>query len=219
MSARIMRRYMITFLIFALFIISALVILEILPFTPNNNDGVAEQQTAFQIARAEFIVKDVFTLAYRPITYHAQAISELQIEIPQFQEAQQGLLHGDTTLNLPSNPPDNVVASLTTAQTDYLALFTAAKTILMTPDKQPDAVEVEIIATHERPYISYMAQVLTNLQQNLQNKQLQFLGIKFVLFGFLILTVLMKYLLFTQTLLNRVLHIETTQQTVIPPHG
>lgn len=216
MGAKIIHRYTIGFLIFAVLLILGGSILEVFPLFPSNNDTTINEQSTLQLARAEFIVKDIFTLAYRPTSYHAQALSEIQIELPQFQEVQQGLLHGDSVLNLPSTQPDNVLTALNAAQTSYLTFVTAVKTIIANPDKTPDPVELEIVAQQERPYVSEMAIVIEVLNQNTQSRLVQLIVLKMFIYAAIFVTISIKYFLFTQPMIHKMVQQE---QIVVDSDG
>src|SRR5689334_10436398 len=89
-------------------------------------------QVTAQRTRAEVIVKDVMTLAYRPDTEHAQAISQLQLTLPIWQQVQDALSSGtgNRSLGIPANRPDDVALQIAAAQPDYKAMQVAAQTIL-----------------------------------------------------------------------------------------
>lgn len=137
-----------------IFMISLLLVtigFNLVPFSAGNNDIAILNQINLQVARDEFIAKDVMILAYRSPTFHSQAISELQTTFPSFQQVQNGLLHGDATLGLPSMP-DDVQHVMLQSQDDYAAISTALKIILASPDSIPDTIQVNIIMRHEMPY-------------------------------------------------------------------
>lgn len=206
MSVKTLSIYMVGALILAIFLLSCLAIFDCLPLLPGNNDLVVVQQANYQLARDEFIAKDVLTLAYRPATYHSQAIGELQTILPQFEQVQVGLLSGNAALGLPGNPPDNVRLALLATQSDYTAITTATSHLLAHPDSaSPDPIQVEIILQHERLYIGEMYQVITLLQQNAEASTAQLVLLEVVVIGATGLVVLLKYLLLTRYALKRML--------------
>lgn len=199
MQVKTLRIYMVAALILTLFFLLSTVILEILPLLSGYDDLIIMQQANFQLARDEFISKDVMVLAYRPATYHSQAINELQTILPQFQRVQVGLLQGDASLDLPNNPPDSVRAALAVSQTDYLAIVTAVQHLLADPDaSNPDMIQVEIILQHERLYVNNMYQVITLLQQDAEARKVQLIFIKLTVIGGAGVIVVLKYTLFTR---------------------
>lgn len=206
MSVRTLHIYMIGALILTLFLLLSLVIFDCFPLLPGNDNVVIIQQANLQLARDEFISKDVLTLAYRPATYHSQAVSELQTILPQFQQVQAGLLSGNAALGLPGNPPDNVRVALLATQSDYTAITTATSHLLAHPDSaSPDPIQVEIILQHERLYIGEMYQVITLLQQNAEAHTVQLALIEVVVIACTGAVVLLKYLLFARYALKRII--------------
>lgn len=204
MRVKTLRIYMVMALLMTLFLLISLVIFEILPLLSGYDDLIVMQQANFQLARDEFIAKDVMILAYRPAAYHYQAVNELQTILPQFQRVQVGLLQGDASLGLPGKPPDSVRAALLVSQSDYLAIATAVQHLLMHPDSEnPDMIQVEIILQHERLYTSNMYQVITLLQQDAEARKVQLIGIKLTVIGGAGVIVILKYTLFTRRALQR----------------
>ncbi len=197
MKAKTLRVAMLTTLGMSIFLLIALGVSEAIPITSGNNDSVIQQQATIQLARDEFLVKDIFALAYRPVTVRPQAVSEIQIQLPAFQKTQAGLMNGDAALGLPGNPSSGVKAGLLDAQPDYLAMTTAMQIILAHSDNTPDPIQVNIIAQHERPYTAAMYTVVILLQQEAQARAIQLLILKMTLIGLVIILVLLKYLLFT----------------------
>ena len=199
MKSKILQTYMIMSLVLTLFLLFSLIILTILPLFPGSDDLVIIQQANFQLARDEFIAKDVMILAYRPVTYHSQAINELQTVLPQFQQVQVGLLNGNVVLGLPGHPPDSVKVALLSTQSDYLAIVTAVSHLLAHPDAtNPDPIQVEIVLQHERLYVGEMYQVISLLQQDAETRGTQLIFIKLTILGATGVTVVLKYSLFTR---------------------
>ncbi len=210
MKAKILNAYMISALVLALFLLVVLAAFEIFPALSGNDDLIVTQQANLQLARNEFIAKDVLILAYRPITNHSQAINELQTILPMLQQVQAGLRNGDSTLGLPANPPDNVKIALTATQSDYLSITIALKNILLHPDSTTvDPVQLSIILQHERSYTTSMYQVVLLLQGNAEAQKIQLLIIKISLAGAVGLVVILKYLLLTREVVTSSIAKET----------
>lgn len=213
MRARTLRMYMIGALVLTIFLLLSLAAFDILPLVSGNDDLVIMQQANFQLARDEFISKDVMILAYRPATYHSQAVSELQTVLPQFQSVQVGLLKGNVALDLPGNPPDSVQVALLASQSDYLAIVTAVNHLLATPDAaKPDIVQVEIVLQHERLYINEMYQVISLLQADAEARKVQLVIIKLAIIGCAGVTILLKYTLFTRHALQEMEEVKEEQR-------
>jgi hypothetical protein len=191
----------------SLFLLVILAAFEVLPITNGNNDLTVIQQVNLQLARHEYLVKDVYLLTRRDDTTQAQAISELQIQEPQFERTQQALMDGDAALGLPPASPA-VKSALIQAQGDYLAIVTAIKTILKTPGKSPDPIQVEIVSQHDRRYIAAMYPAVALMQQDAQTRLIQLLVLKMSLIGVVVLLVMLKYLLFTQRVVRKMIEDE-----------
>lgn len=216
-QVKTLRAYMIASLLMTLFLLVSLVILETLPLLSGQDDLIIMQQANFQLARDEFISKDVMVLAYRPLSYHSQAVNELQTVLPQFQQVQTGLLKGDVTLGLPGHPPDSARAALLVSQSDYLAITTAVQHLLAHPDSNsPDPIQVEIVLQHERLYVNEMYQVITLLQQDAEARKVQLILIKLTVVGGASVIVILKYTLFTRKALERMAETEECRGTKEP---
>lgn len=203
MKTKNLRTYMMMALILILCMLLSLFVLDILPLFSSYDDLVIMQQANFQLARDEFISKDVMVLTYRPISYHSQAVNELQTVLPLFQQVQVGLLKGDSLLNLPGNPPVSVRVALLASQSDYLAITTAVQHLLAHSDStHPDAIQVEIVLQHERTYIQEMYQVIALLQQDAEARKTQLIFIKLTIIGGTGVVVVLKYTLFTRFALS-----------------
>lgn len=212
MKAKIARIYMITMLGLVLFLLITLTGFDIFPITSGNNTVIVNQQADIQLARAEFITKDILTIAYRP-NNKAQAVGELQAILPQFQKIQNGLLKGDTSLGFPNNPPDNVQSALLSTQGDYSAFYIAANTILTHVDHTPDPTQVNIVFQRERPYIQSMAIVISLLQNNAQNRDVQLLIIKMIICGLIGTISILKYTLFTRDAVRTLIIAEEKEES------
>lgn len=170
----------------------------LLPVTAGNDDLLTVGQASVQIARSEFIAKDVLVLAYRPVTYHSEAVSGLQTTLPVFEQVQTGLLKGDAALGLPSNPPGDVVDAVNHTNGDYMAIVAALKSILSRPDTPPDPIQVDIIITHEPAYSLGMYQVATLLEQHAEAWKLQLLVIRMTIIAIALIAKIINYLLVTR---------------------
>lgn len=136
-------------------------------------------QSGLQRARVQAITKDVLILAYRP--GHIQAISELQNTLPAWEETQNGLMNGDPALQLTSHIPDDVKQLVLTTQPDFTSIDTAAHYILDHAATPIDAIQVDIIVSHEHSYTLAMTQVVNAWQQHIDSAFLNLFWIKTVL--------------------------------------
>ncbi len=184
-----------------------LVGLDIYPLLAGNDAYIIEQQAWLQVARDEFVAKDVLILAYRPASYHSQAISDLQVVLPQLEQTQTGLTKGDSALGLPV-PTDDIARQLARAQDDYLAITTALHAILKTPDAPVDPTQVNIIMAHEYSYSLAMAQVALLEQQQAEATMLHLIVIKVTLKTLLLLVISTHFLSVGRAVLNKQVELE-----------
>ena len=206
MKAKIIQLYMLLLLGLCLFLLCALGLFETLPLTQSPNEQV--KQTYLQLARHEFLVATVYKLVYRGESVRAQAISDLQIQLPQYEQVQVGLLKGNPALGLVGSPPDAVRGQLSAAQGDYLAIDTAIKTMLAHPDSNPDPLQVTIVSQHDRAYLSTMYGVMVLEEQDMQEHQAQLIIIRLSLIVLVAILIIVKYTVFTQKVVKRLVEEE-----------
>lgn len=209
MNIVVIRTLLLVMLCLALFLLLATIAVEFLPLTSGNNDQMVLSQAELQITRHEYLVKDAYIMAYRGDALRIQAIGEVQVLLPSYEQVQEGLMKGNASLGLPP-PSDTVKAELQAARSDYLAVDTALRIILLHPDKPPDPVQVSIIAQHDRPYLTTMYTVVTLLQQEASARALRFLGLKVSFLGATMLVICLKYVLFTQRVVQKLIEEEKT---------
>lgn len=174
----------------------------VLPFTGGNDDLQIISQVETQVARAEFLAKETLILAYRPATFHSEAVNGLQTTLPDFERVQTGLLKGDAALGLPANPADDVTRAILRTSNDYQAIDAALKAILARPDQPTDIVQVDIIVQHEILYGPEMYQVVLLLQQHAQSWQIQLLIIRIVIIVIALMSKIGNYLLVTRVVMH-----------------
>lgn len=177
---------------------------DIYPLLNGNDYYVIEQQTWTQVARCEFMAKDVLVLVYRPASFHSQAINELQTTLPQFQQVQIGLTTGSTILNLPI-PSNDIAIELDVAKPEYVALTTAIAKILSTPDTTPDPIEVNIVMQHELQYAVDMANVAVLIQQEAEQTDLHIIVIKVIIKILILLIIAIGYFFIEKNIFRAVL--------------
>jgi hypothetical protein len=131
---------------------------------PLTISGAQISQADAQKTRCEVIAKSALILEYRPAPEHIQAISDLQVILPRFQQEQAVLAayHNET-----------IQAYLLQAQPDYLAIVKATQNILARKDKPVDMDQVSIIMAHERGYTTTMNALLVYGLQRLDARTLQ----------------------------------------------
>ncbi len=150
-------------------------------------------QCGLQRTRMQAIAKDMLTLAYRPAIEHAQAIGELQIALPLFEQTQRGLQVGDASLALPSRVPETIQALVAIAQPDYLAIDVAARKITAHADAPVDPIELQIVLSHEHSYAMEMTQITNAWQQQIDATFLHIFWIESALTALVLILVIWIY--------------------------
>lgn len=131
---------------------------------PLTISGDQISQADLQKTRCEVIAKSALILEYRPQSEHIQAISDLQVVLPRFQQEQ-------STLSAYRN--ETIQAYLIQAQPDYQAIVKATQNILARKDKPVDMDQVSIILSHERAYTTTMNELLVYGLQRLDARTFQ----------------------------------------------
>lgn len=124
-------------------------------------DADAINAAGIQRTRAEVFAKDALILQYRPVDTHVQAINDLQVTLPLFEQEQQALA-------IDVRPDVQIVAA--TERPDFLAIDTAVRAILARPDGPVDPVEVSIILQHDRQYVATENSIVLILTQAAEHK-------------------------------------------------
>jgi len=104
------------------------------------------------------IAKDALLMQYGTADDKIQAVNELQNMLPHFEANQAHIV---------ANPqPDAITTLIRSATVDYIDMDTAAKKLLVSPDKPADPVQIRIILDHERSFFLAYSQINTLVQQN-----------------------------------------------------
>lgn len=191
-------------------ILLLLVLIGFLALPIDNREFALVNQVGSQRTRAEIIVKDVQVLAYRPDSEHAQAISQLQLTLPIWQQVQDAMVNGkgNRSLGIPANSPGDVALQVAAAAPDYRAILVAAQTILAAKDGPVDPVQVDIIMQHERDYVLMMSQVSTLYQQHIDDFNVQVYWIRLGMAGVL-LGIAVGFLVIVERTLARMIKTES----------
>jgi hypothetical protein len=170
----ILRIIMRAIAIIGIVILLASILLEMIPVFSNGVNEVvnAIHVTNQQPALAERITKDALLLT-QPGD-HSQAILELQVSLPVFEKNQMGLMKNDPSLQLPDHIPGDVSLLLVQAQPDYVAIDSAARSILQNADPPVDQNQLAIIEQHERPYFLEMSFVAQTWQGHIIGNAITF---------------------------------------------
>jgi len=189
-----------TIVVLAIIALVASILLEMIPVYTNGVNQVANaiHITNQQSALAERISKDALTLALPGD--HSTAILELQVSLPVFEKNQAGLQANDPSLQLPQRTPGDIALLLVQAQSDYVALDSAAQSILKNADAPIDANQLAIIQQHERPYFIAMNIVSKTWQQRIIANALAFFQLELG-FGIGLLALVIVY-----WILGRIIH-------------
>lgn len=204
MRLHVRQRYVAILTVSKLILICILACFLVIPLVAGNDDLAIINQANLQVARVEYFAQAVQVLAYRPLTFHSEAVSGMEVNLPILQQTQNGLLKGDTTLGLPNNPPDDVHILLVNMQPDYSAMVAALKAILANPDKQPDPLQVDIIMQHTQPYAIGLYQVVQAMTKHAEQRKILFFIIDIVLVVLVLLDVGGGYLFLIRPVLKEV---------------
>jgi hypothetical protein len=162
-------------------LLALLVAVQLLPLAYNESSIIS--QAAFQSTRAQRLSKDAMVLAYRPVSEHAQAISEIQNTIPAWEQEQGYLLDRHNA---------DIESLILQAQPDFVAMDTATKKLLSHPSDQTQAI---IIIQHERNYSLLMQQVSALIQNNLHAFQQNLVVVQCSLSGLIASTMVILFIL------------------------
>lgn len=119
------------------------------------------KQAEQQEVRAEIITKDVLILAYRPASEHAQAISDLQVDLPLFEQEQ---------VYLATIQDEQTQQYVLLARPDFLAIDQAGRAALA---QKSASIEAEILLAHDRSYVYEMNDLLSYAQSHLDARTWQ----------------------------------------------
>jgi hypothetical protein len=181
---------------------------EALPLMPNstlNTFHLAARQRVLE----EHIVKNILVLAYRPQDEHADAISQIQTALPVWEQVENGLQKGDTSLGISPRLPQDMKLMLIQAQPDFVYLDTAARKILAHPSPV-DQTELTIVLQHDQGYYIAMAQVVIVLQDDLRGMAIIYFSIELVT-GIILMAIWISFLI----LLNRSLRINRAKHETL----
>ena len=147
------------------------------PLMPNEGVQVIRrisQQKGFE----ERIAKNALILVYGDKTLRPQAVNELQTTLPVWERIQQGLEKGDASLGLPGSTPREVDVLISQIRTDFIAIDTASRAILVRPDDPANATQLSIVLAHSQPYYLKMSDISDVWQDKTQDVGKIYFGIK-----------------------------------------
>jgi hypothetical protein len=159
---------------FKVTVVCLLILLLGFEIVPTNSIRDTQQSivnAGFQRARSQRFERCAYMLSYRPQAAKVQAIKELQIVLPLFQQEQALLL---------SNPDPDIQFLLQTANTDYLSIVTAVQILIAHPDTP---IELDILLSHDQNFFSKMDAVVFLLEQRLEARNEQLLSIRVLIIG------------------------------------
>lgn len=214
MRLHVRQRYVAILIVSKLILLCILACFLIIPLLAGNDELAIINQANLQVARVEFFAQATQTLAYRPLTFHSEAVSGMEVNLPILQQTQNGLLKGDPSLGLPSNTPDDVRQLLLNMQPDYSATVTALKIILANPDKPPDPIQVDIVMRHTQPYAVGLYQVVQAMTKHAEERKTLFFVIDIILVVLVLIDIGGGYLLLIRPVLKEVVdELISTQAT------
>jgi hypothetical protein len=162
-------------------------------------------QSSMQRARVERIAKNALILARQPTKDEAsQAINEMQLVLPIWQQVQTGLQAGDSSLGLPGRVPANIQLLMIQAQPDYISILTAAKKVLAGRVQSPDPIQAQIILDHERGYYLIMSQVSQLWQDHIDSSYLQTFQIELGIIALALVVVVFSHFNVTRAAIKQI---------------
>lgn len=146
--------------------VALLLLLLVFLFVPLIPYNAAINNASLQRARSERLAKDALILEYLDTSSddRAQAVSEMQITLPLWEGEQSALI---------ASPDGQIALIALQSNSDYSAMTAASQSVLATPTKPADTVEVDIIVSHEHAYEVAINQIVTLMQQDIATQQLQ----------------------------------------------
>lgn len=217
MRANVRRKYLGILTGSKIFLLLILLVFQIVQLLPGSSDILAINQANLQISRVEFIASAVQTLAYRPTTFHSQAINELQLNFSIFKQVQVGLDQGDSNLNLPPNPPSDERQLLLSMQPDYTAIVGSLQIVLAHPDNTPPISEVTIIMDHSEKLAVALYQLTTIMTQHAEQNKPLLIAIQINLTAIIILDIVLGYFLLIRPLTKETaINVISPQTTTTP---
>jgi hypothetical protein len=150
-----------------------LVWFEIVP-AQSERDAQSIVNAGFQRERSRLFVNSVYALCYRSHAEKAQAMSDLQITLPLFQDEQ---------ALLATNPDPAVQRLVQQARPDYLALVSAVHILIAHPNEPVNQDELAVVLFHDQRFFLPMDALTTVLQQHAERQTEQFLLVKGIIEG------------------------------------
>jgi hypothetical protein len=147
--------------------------------------ALAIDNAGLQRSRSTAIAKNALILAYRTdIKERVQAISDLQVIVPLF-EQEQGVLN--------SYRPTDIQLLMSSSRSDYLALDAALKSIILHQDRPIDQIQVDIILAHTTSYNVAINQVVIAIQNHVDDEVRMLFLIEVVIDALLIILAIVLF--------------------------
>jgi hypothetical protein len=185
-------------------LIAILVGFEAVPIT-TGSDVQYINQAALQRVRSQVFAKSVYALKYHTDGERAQAISDLQVTLPLFEQEQAVLL---------SNSAPDVQMTVQATRSDYLALVTAIQSILTHPTTS-NSIEIDIVLSHERGYLTTSNTLITMLQKHADDRILQLFCIKAFIEALVVILIILSIFVTRRIAELKALAIEHAESTKV----
>lgn len=163
---------------FGVFLLLIMLAFEAIPVVqPSAANAI--YQAGLQGTRSQVITKDMLILETQTDQEsRSQAISDLQVLLPLFEQEQSTLTSYRLT---------DVNVLMSNARSDYLALDAAVKATIANSNKSVDKTQVDIVLAHNTSYLHTMNQVVVALQGHVDDENLHLFIIEAIIDGLLIL--------------------------------
>jgi hypothetical protein len=198
---------------FVSILLLSLVLTGFLAIWTNFSESTMMNQLGLQRARVERIAKSAIILNSHPSDeQRTQAISEIQVILPVWQQTQTALQTGDEALSLPRHVPTDIQSLVFQTGPDFAAITTAAKKIVAAPNAvAPD--QVAIIMQHENDYYTTISQIALLWIDHLNVYTLQVFVIEVSILAAIVLVVVLQHIFLVRKLLKKLKEMKIASDT------
>lgn len=165
---------------------------------PNQSERDAQSivNAGFQRERSRLFVNSMYALRYRSRVEKAQAMSDLQITLPLFQQEQ---------ALLATNSDRDIQRLVQQARPDYLSLVSLVHFCVAHPNEPINQDELAAVLWHDQRFFLPMDTLTTVLQQHAERQTEQFLLVKGIIEGACVIIALV-WLFTDRSMVRRSVH-------------
>lgn len=160
-------------------------------------------QSTLQTARANILLNDAETLAYRPTADHVFALNEMQATLLIFEQTQNGLLRGDATLGLPAGNRSDIASVLSTETVVFQEIDELCRTILQSKSVTPD--QITVLVNRVRTFTTTSDTVTLAWKVRIDNAFFFIFFIEAILTCIIMIIVLFKHTFITRRIIRLIM--------------